>query len=458
MASERPRLGTRVGLVLAAVLLAAIVLGGAWWVRETRRAINEEIQTASHVAQQWLAVLVAETLRDPADGPSRLMAHLRAVGRVRATQLEVIGVDGRSLYTSPESTYKAGRHAPAWFAERIAPSLPVRHFDAADRQIVLRPDASRAVLDAWDDLSAGLGTATTLLLLLALGARLGLNRALAPLADIDRALARGADGRFDTRLPGYRVAELDRLASSYNRLADALDDSRAQAHRLEEDQAFARAVQARLEEERRLIARELHDELGQCITAVRAISGAIMQRSCDVPQIHGSAQAILAMTGQMQDGVRAILQRLRPHNGPAGGQLDHAVSEYCRLWSAHHPEIELDCETTPPQVATGEVLGIAVLRLLQESLTNVARHACATRVAVRLELGADSVRLDVTDNGRGLSANPGPQRFGLLGMRERVAELHGSLELQSPSSGGLRVSARLPLIPTPEDSLHGHHA
>lgn len=457
MANERPRLGTRVGLVLAGVLLASIALGGAWWVRETRRAIHEEIQTASHVAQQWLGVLVAETLRDPADGPARLMAHLRAVGRVRATQLEVIDVDGKPLYVSPESTYKAGRHAPAWFADRIAPSLPVRRFDAGDRQIVLRPDASRAVLDAWDDLGAGLGSATALLLL-ALGARFALNRALAPLAEIDRALARGADGRFDTRLPAYRVAELDRLASSYNRLADALDRSLAQTHRLEEDQAFARAVQARLEDERRLIARELHDELGQCITAVRAISGAIMQRSGEQPQIHGSAQAILAMTGQMQDGVRAILQRLRPHHGPAGGQLDHAVAEYCRLWSAHHPEIALDCETTPPRVPTGEIVGVAVLRLLQESLTNVARHACATRVSVRLELGTDCVRLEVADNGRGLAANPGPQRFGLLGMRERVAELHGTLELQSPPGGGVRISARLPLIPTSEDFPHGLHA
>ena len=457
MANDRS-LGTRIGLVLAGVMLIAVALGAAWWVRETRRAIHEEIQAASHVAQQWLSVLVAETLRDPADGPARLMAHLRAVGRVRASQLEVIGADGGVLYVSPESAYKAGRFAPAWFAERIAPALPVRRFDAGDRQIVLHPDASRAVLDAWDDLGAGLATAAALLLLVAFGARLALNRALAPLADIDRALARGADGRFDTRLPGYRVAELDRLAASYNRLADALDDSRAQTHRLEEDQAFARAVQARLEEERRAIARELHDELGQGITAVRAISGAILQRSADQPQIHGSAQAILAMTGQMQDGVRAILQRLRPHNGPAGGQLDHAVAEYCRLWAVHHPEIELECVTTPPQRSTGETLGIAVLRLLQESLTNVARHANASQVRVQLELGLDSVRLEVRDNGRGLCANPGPQRFGLIGMRERVAELHGTLDLQSPPDGGLRVSARLPLIPTTEEFPHGLHA
>ncbi|NMG29830.1 ATP-binding protein [Aromatoleum evansii] len=458
MRARSTTLGTRVGLVLAAVLALVLLAGTGWWVRETRKSIHEEVLAASHVAQQWVAVLVSETLRDRADGPERLMAHLRAVGRLRANQLEVHAPDGTRLYVSPESTYKPGRFAPDWFAERMTPALPVRHFDAGDRQIVLRPDASRAVLDAWDDLAAGLGTALALLLVLALAARLALHRALAPLAQIDAALARGADGRFDVRLPGYRVAELDRLAASYNRLADTLDDTRAHNLRLEEDQAFARAVQARLEEERRVIARELHDELGQAITAVRAISGAILQRSDDQPQLHGSAQAILAMTGQMQDGVRAILQRLRPASTGAG-ELDRAVADYCRLWSGHHPDIRVDCRTVPASAPTSEALGLTVLRLLQESLTNVARHSGATRVEVRLDFQPGAVALEVCDNGRGLPSDPRPGRYGLTGMRERVAELHGELEFDTSPGGGLRVCARLPHSNPPEirteESIHG---
>ncbi|NMG73548.1 sensor histidine kinase [Aromatoleum diolicum] len=458
MRAKSASLGTRVGLVLTATLALILLAGAGWWVRETRKSIHEEVQAASHVAQQWIAVLVSETLRDSADGPARLMAHLRAVGRLRANQLEVLAADGARLYVSPESTYKAGRFAPDWFAGRLTPPLPVRHFDAGDRQIVLRPDASRAVLDAWDDLATGLGSALALLLIVAIAARLALNRALAPLAQIDAALARGADGRFDIRLPGYRVAELDRVAASYNRLADTLDDTRAHNLRLEEDQAFARAVHIRLEDERRVIARELHDELGQAITAVRAISGAILQRCEDQPQIHGSAQAILAMTGQMQDGVRAILQRLRPASADTGGQLDQAVADYCRLWSRHHPDIHVDCRTALQHAPTGEALGLTVLRLLQESLTNVARHSGASHVDVRLEFESDAVALEVCDNGRGLAPEPGPGRYGLTGMRERVAELHGELHLETPPGGGLRVSARLPQLLSREECPHGQHS
>jgi two-component system sensor histidine kinase UhpB len=278
---------------------------------------------------------------------------------------------------------------------------------------------------------------------------------LAPLADIDHVLACGAAGRFDQRLPSYRVAELDRVASSYNRLADALEQSRAQNLRLEADQAFASAVQARLEDERRHIARELHDELGQGITAVRAISGAILQRTADQPQIHGSAQAILAMTSQIQDGVRTILQRLRPAIG-SGARLEQAVTDYCRLWSGIHPDIAIDCHT-PASVAVSAGVGIAVLRLLQESLTNVARHSGASRVEVRLALRSDAFELEVSDNGRGLAPEALPG-FGLKGMRERVAELHGELRLNTAPGGGLRITTCLPLLPCYEENDHGCHA
>jgi two-component system sensor histidine kinase UhpB len=456
---SRPAMGlrARVGLVLSGVLAASILLASLWWVSETRRAIGEEIEAASRVAEQWLNVLIAATLRDGSDGHTRLLDHLRAVGRLRANQLEVIDATGTRLYVSPEPTYKAGRDAPAWLAAHITPPLAVRRFDAGTWQLVLRPDASRAVLDAWDDLKAGLGWVAAIMLSIMLATHAALNRALAPLQQIDAALARGAEGRFDQRLPSYRVAELDRLAASYNRLADQLDQTEACKLRLEREQVFAHTLHERLTEERRLIARELHDELGQSITAVRAISGALLQRD-DHPQIHGSAQAILAMTSRMQNGVHAILQRLRPPSTEGSAQLDQAVARYCALWASHHPTIRVDCHTTPPHTPPGETVGIAVLRLLQESLTNVARHSGASHVEVHLHCAADTVALEVRDDGRGLPTRPNPTRHGLAGMRERVAELHGELELESPDSGGLRIRARLPCATPQENRDHDIHA
>ena len=439
-----PSLKAHISLVLTALIAVMMAVTAVVWMRETRNAIHEEVEAATRVAEQWLNVLIPETLADGPQARERLMHHLEAVGRIRANRLEVFDSLGGRLYLSPDSPYKAGRFAPDGFARWVEPTVAPRNLPAGELTIVLTPDTSRAVLDAWDKLTAALGWAVALLMLIWLATRFAINRALAPVAEIHSALERSAQGRFDLRLPEYPTRELALLARSYNRLADSLDQSLAENARLEHDQALAHAVQLRLEQERRLIARELHDELGQGITAVRAIAGAIIQRSTDQPGLNGSAQAILAMTGQMQEGVRTILQRLRNSTGDDGLNVEEAIRSYCELWARHHGDIEIQCTIEPLAQAVSDAVGLTILRMVQESLTNVVRHARASRVEVRLGLRDGDIEIEVIDNGCGLGENPGPGRYGLMGMRERVAELHGRLELCRPPQGGLCVRARLP--------------
>lgn len=445
-------LQARLSLVLTVLLAVLMAAGVAAWMRETRQAIHEEVEAATRVAHQWLVVLLAENRNGDVLARERLLTHLAAVGRIRANRLEVFAEGGTKLYVSPDSSYKAGRDAPAWFSDRIAPELAARRMDAGNLEIVLTPDTSRAVLDAWDHLTAALGWACTLLLAIGLATRRAIGHALAPLHDVHTALEQGVHGRFDQRLPEYHTRELALLARSYNRLADSLDESHAENARLEADQTMARTIQARLEQERRAIARELHDELGQSITAVRSLAGAIIQRSADQSGIHGSAQAILAMTGQMQRGVHAILQRLRSNAPNTHGRIEDALQAYCTLWASHHEGIQLHCDIEPLGEHLDDSVCLALLRVVQESLTNVARHACARHVEVRVGLSHETenatrraeIEIEISDDGRGLGTNPTPDRHGLTGMRERITELDGQLELYSPPAGGLCVRARLP--------------
>lgn len=440
-----PSLHGRLSLVLTTLIAVMMAIGAGVWLRETRLAIHEEVEAATRVAEQWLKVLVPETLADGPQARERLLEHLGAIGRIRANRLEVFDTDGQRLYVSPESSYKAGRFAPTWFADWVAPAVSERQLEADGLAVVLTPDTSRAVLDAWDHLGAALGWALAVLLAIWLATRYAIDRALAPITEIHSALERGASGQFDQRLPEYATRELALLARSYNRLADSLDESLAENARLEQDQALARALQARLEQERRAIARELHDELGQGITAVRSIAGAIIQRTTEHPGLNGSAQAILAMTTQMQDGVHTILQRLRSGNADSQVRIEEAIESYCALWASHHGDIQLDCAIEALGAQVTDALGLTILRMVQESLTNVARHAQATHVEVRLGVRDDEIEVEVIDNGRGLGQNPAPGRHGLVGMRERIAEVRGQLELSSPPEGGLNVRARLPL-------------
>ncbi len=449
-----PSLHTRISLVLTVLACVLVLALGGLWLKQSRESIHEEVEAASRVAEQWLSVAAREArARPPTWSSERLLAHIQAVGRIRANVLEVTNSAGAALYLSPQPTYKAGRAAPAWFAAVVEPEFAVRRIDAGPLTLILRPDASRATLDAWDDLCIMAAWAALLLVALFFAARRALHRALRPLGLVMAALDRTGRGRFDTRLPVFPVPELGRLAGAFNGMADRLAEAVNENVRLESEHELVERVQLRLEAERRSISRELHDELAQGITAVRALAGAIAQRTIEQPALHGHAQSIVAVTGQMQDGVRDILHRLRPHRADEGVGVAETLRRYLEVWQQHYPDIALGVTLEVGAAVTNTIrddLAQALLRIVQEGLTNVARHAAASRVDVVLRQihdGRESwLELGLSDNGRGLAAGSSFAGcgLGLAGMRERVTALSGELHFDSAAGGGTRLCVRLP--------------
>lgn len=450
-AHGRLSLHTRISLLLSAVVASLMLVLGGLWLTSTRDSIHEEITAATRVCEQWLNVLAGEARATSSDSASqRLLADIKAAGRIRANALAVFDAAGRRIYLSPPPTYKAGRAAPAWFAQATEPSFAPRSMAAAGLTLVLYPDPSRASLDAWDSLFAMTAWACALLVVLFVAARWALNRALHPLDQIKSALERIGHGGFDTRLPVYPARDLNQLANAFNGMADRLDAAVNDNVRLNSERELSHLLQARLEAERRSIARELHDELAQGITAVRALAGAIAQRSTDQPALHGHAQSIIAVTGQIQQGIHRILQRLRPLGSDATG-LDHALQHYLEIWQQHYPELALQVELCSGARQVDDALAQAVLRIIQEGLTNVVRHAAAAQVRLTLRWlqQHDGAWLELTlaDNGRGFSCEASGAAgcgLGLTGMRERVAALGGTLSIDNVAGGGVCVRARLP--------------
>lgn len=448
-------LHTRVGLVLC--LLTASLLGvlGGLWLQGTRSAIHEEVEAATRVSGQWLKVVLADLEARPADEQgTRLLAVAASVGRVRAHQLEIRDGAGVLRHVSPPPTYKVGRAAPEWFAALVALDLPVRHFALGDFRLSLHPDASRAVLDAWDELLALAGWGLLLLLALFAAVRAALARALSPLEQVMGALDRTGAGRFDTRLPGFATPELARLSRAFNGMADRLQAAVNDNVRLDTQRELAERMQARLASERRDIARELHDELAQGITAVRALAGAIVQRASDESALHVPAQGIVAVTGEMQDGVRRILQRLRP----SATGLAEGLEQIFAGWRARHDGIALNARIEPGEGPVAAETAAVILRAVQEGLTNVLRHARASRVDFALVREGAWLRVSLQDDGAG-SGQPSAQAgcgFGLTGMGERIEGVGGEFATGRAAGGGFRIEARLPAMPskTFEESVH----
>ena len=216
-------------------------------------------------------------------------------------------------------------------------------------------------------------------------------------------------------------------------------------HRLELRQLSASVVEAR-EEERRRIARELHDELGQRLTALKmALAGLRPERlaSADRERVDG----MFEMIDDTVSAVRRIAADLRPLMLDDLG-LNAAIEALARE-AARRLDIEVTvrlAENDPPLPAGA---AIAVYRMVQEALTNVGRHARATDVRIALLHQGDEAVLTVHDNGTGFPADASPAegRFGLLGIRERALMLGGRLEIDNPPGGGARITVRLPLEP-----------
>lgn len=441
------RLQTRIGLVLTGLAASLLLVLGGLWLHGARQGIGEEVEAASRVSFQMLKTLSSLPAARSADG---LIAIVRPLGRVRANELTVRAADGEVLYRSPAPTYKAGRQVPTWFAQLLAPTLAPRSLPVGDLQLVLQPDASRSLLDAWDDLCAMAGWALGLLALLFVATRRALDRALQPLARLVEALDRTGAGCLDTRLPAFSTPELARLSHAFNGMADRLSAAIDENVRLETEREVGERLQARLHEERRFIARELHDELAQGITAVRALAGAIVQRSGELPALAMPAQSIVEVTGDMQQGVRNILHRLRPEGG---GLLAPALEQLLAGWRRQHAEIVLHARLALGPAPLDARLAQAVLRIVQEGLTNIVRHAGASQAELLIDRRDGALRILLSDNGRGLSGRPSAAAgcgLGLAGMAERVADLGGQLDFSQPTGGGFQLRACLPETSTME--------
>lgn len=201
------------------------------------------------------------------------------------------------------------------------------------------------------------------------------------------------------------------------------------------------------EDERRLLAQELHDEVGQVCTALRFEAAYLHQAIGSRPQdALASAQRVDQSALHMHSLARDMLKRLRPANLDSLGFVE-SVKTLCQSWEQQHG-ITCTLQLNDPPVDVTDPMSTQLYRVLQEALTNVAKHAHASQVWVALHAQDDHLVLSITDNGLGHSTDQPSAGLGLLGMRERVASLGGDISI-SNAHPGLHILVRAPLTRGP---------
>jgi two-component system sensor histidine kinase UhpB len=196
--------------------------------------------------------------------------------------------------------------------------------------------------------------------------------------------------------------------------------------------------------ERHMIARELHDEMSQYIASIHFYALSIIRES-NTSSVVSDAQAIDQITSHISQVVHNNIVQLRNeqfHNIEQNfeSMLETKISE----WLKTNPHIIVDCKINGPFVTINTHILITFYRLLQESLSNITRHSKATHVILTIAVIDKSVVFRINDNGHGCNLDKNTDRFGLLGMRERVEECNGVLNLTSSKGKGFALNATIP--------------
>jgi signal transduction histidine kinase len=275
-------------------------------------------------------------------------------------------------------------------------------------------------------------------------------RGLQPISQVQAALANLQAGHLETRLPRFSLRDVDDISLRFNQCAAAMQEAAVQRRDL-----TRRIIEAE-EEERKRLARELHDELGQSLTAIKVDAAYIAREAANTaPKIVDSAQAIEKLSSDIMELIRSMLARLRPHGLETVG-LRETLHDLVNGWQARVAD-RFDCSLS----IRGNVdvlpsdLKVTLYRLMQECLTNAVRHSRARTIAIRLSVEDERVLVEVTESGIAENANVvGASGAGLLGMRERVDAHGGALTIDFSPAGGLSLHAWMPVVAQNPEALH----
>ncbi|WP_404355117.1 histidine kinase [Methylotuvimicrobium sp. KM1] len=346
------------------------------------------------------------------------------------------------------------RSWPMWFESfyqwAFHPGLevvrPVAFKGRIHGSVIVAPNAEMEIASAWQNICNLMGLSASSTLALCLLVYFALSRALYPAQIIVAGLEKMEKGELSFRLPTFELDEWQRTGKAINQLAASLEQLFSERKKL------ALKLMNIQEDERSYLARELHDEFGQCLAAINAVAASISQTAeNECPELVPEGKKISRIVQHMMESLRGLLLRIRPSDIDELG-LTVSLKSLVAGWNAssggkihYRLAVHDDLDRLP------EPIPITIFRIVQECLTNVSKHSAANNATVTLQTvsvnnSITAIELSIEDDGKAsklpFENSPG---IGLLGIRERVSALEGRLTLKTGNPSGLAVHVWLPV-------------
>lgn len=448
--NKKMNLKIRINLIITVMLALVMLIGAGMMINNAQEDIRAEVDSTTVLALHLLDAEISQYTSDytwaNSKGNDKVnIFHLQNLDNVRHLRIEFFDSFGRLRDSNRPPISTNANLPPVWFVklmERVSTSLTATHRPIIVNnrilgELVITPDPSYEIAEIWHDTIGQLSLGILFFLMVNGMVYWAVDRALRPLKKILNALTELEHGNLKARLPTFSLPELSGISRKFNAMAQTLENSTMNNHQL--TQQIIRLQ----EDERKNIAHDLHDEIGQHLTAIN-IDASVILKTDKISIAQESAMAISTVTMQMMEIVRAMLQRLRPAMIDELG-LCASLHELIETWRQRNRGINVSINISSQIGHLNQTIAITAYRIVQESLTNISKHANARLVTIKIEPVSDYLKILVKDNGHGFDKQFTSQGFGLAGMRERVEGLGGLFLLTSNLGSGVLVDVNLPM-------------
>ena len=419
-----------------------LVLGGALVIWQARLSIDKDVDASIHLAIQLITLGIADgpALQQDADFSnfSVLQQTRRLSIQLQKPNGQLIQFFGDKQVTNPEDS------PPAWFIHLVQGEHPKAEYQIKTKNgevisLLIQAQPLDEITEVWQESVEYFASILLLTLLTFIAVNLVFKKSLTCISEIVDALGEIETGQYQHKLPTFAVEEFNNIATAVNHMMEELDKTR------QENRALTQHSLAIQEDERQHLSQELHDELGQSLTAIKVMAVTVVHPKADIAKI---SMSIATICDHLMTVVRSMMQQLHPLVLTELG-LKATLEDMVHHWSERNSELELSINCHEEIDYIDKIITIQAFRIIQECLTNVVRHAEAQHVNIDLELHEHPeplLYLKVQDNGQGCDLNKICHGFGLLGMKERIKSLSGDLSIQSQAGEGMTVSAWIPLL------------
>ena len=450
--SIQARLNALIGALLILGLTANIVgiiwSGGPRIAAETASVIKLTHRAVDRTIQQM------QTSKDPRRDLAMMLDRLSGLRHAQvwfqapfATSDSYWDLPTGPPRPRPDTSYIA---VPTWFSRFVYAAkppilIPVRVMEELLGTIVIEANPRDEIAEIWDAVLTTLAVGLLLIAIVFALTTVAVRQALMPIHRLGKAMSTMTAGVFDVSLQKTGPPELADITGRLIDLAASLNETRCQNARLAQQMITIE------DRERRELARELHDEFGPLLFAVRANLTSLMREAVaetndeKAPARVVKCRVALDHVGALQQLNKRVLHKLRP---PALRELglERALRALIATWADHDPSIEITLAMPPLVRGLDETTELTVYRVVQEGLTNAFRHANATKIAVVIAaLSSHQLCVTVSDDGAGMGADSEPGS-GLSGMAERVWALGGTIKMTNAAAhGGFELRVELPV-------------